>query len=206
MRSAIASAVCILALTLGGCGGSSRTNPRAAEIKTALHQLRAEIEHSRTKPGLPTKDVLGLITLIGDTPPRGVSAAEWRAAVEKDQALQHLLASRANQGPIEHPPLGQGATAISIEPPPSVIRADGRQLAEYKVGRTVAAQSGCLACHRIGEAGNTGPGLDLTEVAARIPRVAIARTLVHATPPMPSFTRMPPTKLRAHVELRSLLP
>jgi hypothetical protein len=45
MRSAIASGVCILGLMLGGCGGSSRTNPRAAEIKAALHQLRAEIEH-----------------------------------------------------------------------------------------------------------------------------------------------------------------
>jgi ubiquinol-cytochrome c reductase cytochrome b subunit/menaquinol-cytochrome c reductase cytochrome b/c subunit len=111
----------------------------------------------------------------------------------------------ANRGPVEHPPSGQGPTALAIEPPPSVIRADGRQLAEYRVGRTVAAQSGCLACHRIGEAGTNGPGPDLTAVAARLPRAAIARAVVHATPPMPSFARMPQAKLRALVEFLSLL-
>ncbi len=31
-------------------------------------------------------------------------------------------------------------------------------LAEYEAGKQVVAQSGCLACHKIGENGNAGPG------------------------------------------------
>ena len=50
----------------------------------------------------------------------------------------------------------------------------------------VAAASGCLGCHKIGENGNTlGP--DLTEIGDRLGRDAIARTLVNPTPPMPSY-------------------
>jgi menaquinol-cytochrome c reductase cytochrome b/c subunit len=29
---------------------------------------------------------------------------------------------------------------------------------QYEKGKLVAAQSGCLACHKIGENGNDGPG------------------------------------------------
>ena len=55
-------------------------------------------------------------------------------------------------------------------------------------GRRLVAQSGCLACHRIGEMGSEGgPGPSLTEVGQRMPRSAIRRTLVAPTPPMPSY-------------------
>jgi ubiquinol-cytochrome c reductase cytochrome b subunit/menaquinol-cytochrome c reductase cytochrome b/c subunit len=57
-------------------------------------------------------------------------------------------------------------------------------------GRDVAASSGCLGCHRIGENGNSGPGPPLTEVGGRLPRQAIARTLVNPTAPMPSYARL----------------
>jgi quinol-cytochrome oxidoreductase complex cytochrome b subunit len=60
--------------------------------------------------------------------------------------------------------------------------------AEYEPGKLVAAQSGCLACHKIGENGNGGPGPALTEVGSRLPSQAIARTLVNPTAPMPSFS------------------
>ena len=63
-----------------------------------------------------------------------------------------------------------------------------QMLAEYEKGKQVVAQSGCLACHKIGENGNDGPGPDLTEIGARLPAQAIARTLVNPTAPMPSFT------------------
>ena len=36
---------------------------------------------------------------------------------------------------------------------------------------------GCLACHKIGENGNDGPGPELTEIGNRLPREAIARSL-----------------------------
>ena len=41
--------------------------------------------------------------------------------------------------------------------------------AEYEPGKQVAAQSGCLACHKIGENGNDGPGPELTEIGNRLP-------------------------------------
>jgi ubiquinol-cytochrome c reductase cytochrome b subunit/menaquinol-cytochrome c reductase cytochrome b/c subunit len=57
-------------------------------------------------------------------------------------------------------------------------------------GRAVAASSGCLGCHRIGENGNAGPGPDLSKVGERLPRQAISRTLINPTAPMPSYARL----------------
>src|ERR671935_2764013 len=62
--------------------------------------------------------------------------------------------------------------------------------AQYQQGKAVAAQSGCQGCHKIGENGNAGPGPDLTHIGARLPRNAIARTLVNPTAPMPSFINL----------------
>ena len=54
-------------------------------------------------------------------------------------------------------------------------------------GKDVAAASGCLGCHRIGENGNTlGP--NLTEIGDRLGRDAIARSLVNPPGFMPSYT------------------
>ncbi len=57
-------------------------------------------------------------------------------------------------------------------------------------GKAVAASSGCLGCHRIGENGNTGPGPDLSHIGDRLPRQALSRTLVNPTAPMPSYSRL----------------
>src|SRR5205085_11065703 len=35
-------------------------------------------------------------------------------------------------------------------------------------GKAVAASSGCLGCHKIGDNGNSGPGPELTKVGARL--------------------------------------
>ena len=61
---------------------------------------------------------------------------------------------------------------------------------EYEKGKLVAASSGCLACHKIGENGNHGPGPELTEIGARLPAPAIARTLENPTSPMPSYAAL----------------
>ena len=66
--------------------------------------------------------------------------------------------------------------------------------ARYETGKQVAAQSGCLACHKFGENGNEGPGPDLTHIGARLPRAAIARTLVNPTAPMPDYSGLPKKK------------
>jgi ubiquinol-cytochrome c reductase cytochrome b subunit/menaquinol-cytochrome c reductase cytochrome b/c subunit len=61
---------------------------------------------------------------------------------------------------------------------------------QYERGKEVAASSGCLACHKIGENGNAGPGPPLTKIGARLGRPAIARTLLNPTPPMPRFANL----------------
>ena len=78
-------------------------------------------------------------------------------------------------------------TQIDMPTPARVTAQGGATLAQYEKGKLVVGQSGCLACHKIGENGNSGPGPPLTEIAARLPSQAIARTLVNPTAPMPSF-------------------
>src|SRR4051812_38595872 len=58
-------------------------------------------------------------------------------------------------------------------------------------GKLVVAQSGCLACHKIGENGNDGPGPNLTEIGTKLLPGALKRTLENPTAPMPSFASMP---------------
>ena len=76
---------------------------------------------------------------------------------------------------------------------------------QYEPGKLVVAQSGCLACHKIGENGNDGPGPRLTEIADRLPKAAIERTLRNPTAPMPSYAGLPPQKLDALVDFLSQL-
>ncbi len=96
-------------------------------------------------------------------------------------------------------------TAIELETPPRIVAAGGQTLYEYEQGKKGVAQSGCLACHKIGENGNAGPGPNLTKIADRLPRQAIARTLVNPTAPMPSFKNLPPEKFQHIVAFLSQL-
>ncbi len=77
--------------------------------------------------------------------------------------------------------------------------------AQYEEGKLVAAQAGCLACHKIGHNGNDGPGPDLTNIASKLPRAAILRTLENPTAPMPSFAGLPEEKKTAMVDFLSQL-
>ncbi len=85
---------------------------------------------------------------------------------------------------------------IDMKPPASATPA---QAAAFNKGKLVAAQSGCLACHKLGENGNDGPGPQLTHVADKVPELAIAQTLRNPTAPMPSFKNLPPEKFKALV-------
>jgi menaquinol-cytochrome c reductase cytochrome b/c subunit len=96
-------------------------------------------------------------------------------------------------------------TAIELATPASVKQAGGAELAEFEAGKKVVAQSGCLACHKIGDNGNAGPGPDLTHIASRLKRQGIARTLVNPTAPMPSFKNLPPEKFKSVVAFLALL-
>jgi menaquinol-cytochrome c reductase cytochrome b/c subunit len=90
-------------------------------------------------------------------------------------------------------------TKIDLATPAAIVHAGGPTLATFEAGREVVAQSGCLACHKIGENGNDGPGPNLTHIGSRLPMQAIARTLVNPTSPMPSFKNLPPQKFAALV-------
>jgi len=71
--------------------------------------------------------------------------------------------------------------------------------AQYEQGKLVTAQSGCLACHKIGENGNDGPGPELTDIGAQLYPAAIERTLDNPTAPMPSYRNLPAEKKEALV-------
>jgi len=86
-----------------------------------------------------------------------------------------------------------GATAGS----PNSI--DIKVAPQFEAGKLVAAQSGCLACHKIGENGNSGPGPNLTEIGDRLLPAAIRRTLENPTSPMPSYRDLPENKKAALV-------
>lgn len=76
---------------------------------------------------------------------------------------------------------------VEIDTPRNVVAQGPKAVEEFEKGGQVVAQSGCLACHKIGENGNDGPGPELTDIGARLPSQAIERTLVNPTAPMPSF-------------------
>jgi len=108
-------------------------------------------------------------------------------------AMAFLTYQGANAGP---------PTQIDMKPPSDL---HGASLAQYNAGKLVAAQSGCLACHKLGDNGNDGPGPPLTDVGSRVPKQAIARTLINPTAPMPSFKDLPPAKFNALVAFLSQL-
>jgi len=96
-------------------------------------------------------------------------------------------------------------TEVNIATPSSVVQSGGPLLAQYTAGRLAVAQSGCEGCHKIGDNGNSGPGPNLTHIGSRLPKAAIARTLVNPTAPMPSFKNLPANKFDAIVTFLSSL-
>ena len=95
--------------------------------------------------------------------------------------------------------------SIDLETPASVVAQGPEVEQRFNDGREVAAQAGCLACHKVGENGNDGPGPHLTDIGDRLPRQAIARTLINPTAPMPSYADLSAEKRDALVEFLSQL-
>lgn len=102
-----------------------------------------------------------------------------------------------------HP--GSAAEEPIISPPPAVKQAGGRELQEFEMGSRVAVTSGCLACHRIADQGNSGPGPNLTHVGSKLSPQEIEHVLMSPSAPMPSFKNLPRAKLEALVAFLSLL-
>lgn len=104
-----------------------------------------------------------------------------------------------DRGPERHPlrrPIATTAGVLTIVsmawltflgaeagPPTEIERATAP---EFEAGKQVVASQGCLGCHKIGENGNVlAP--DLTEVGARIPAAAIARSVEIGPSFMPAY-------------------
>ena len=77
--------------------------------------------------------------------------------------------------------------SVDVKPPASLTAS---QKATFTAGEVVVGQSGCLACHVIGQNGNNGPGPPLTHVGSIERPGAIASTLRNPTAPMPSFASL----------------
>lgn len=96
-RSALVLGVCVV--TLCGCGSAASSDrQRKTIIASELRKLQLEVEQKtrsldRGKLGSELLDVQ--VNVRTSPPPKGIGAAEWRAAVQHDQALKHAL-SRAS--------------------------------------------------------------------------------------------------------------
>ena len=90
-------------------------------------------------------------------------------------AIAYLTYEGANSG---------SPNSVDMRPPPGFT---AQQLQVFNAGKLVVGQSGCLACHVIGENGNNGPGPPLTNIGSKLRPAAIASTLINPTAPMPSF-------------------
>ncbi len=94
---------------------------------------------------------------------------------------------------------------IEVEPPASVMAGGPEAERAFEAGKQVVAQSGCLACHKIGENGNDGPGPELTEIAQQIPRAAIYRSLQIGPGIMPSYADARPNEINAAADFLATL-
>jgi menaquinol-cytochrome c reductase cytochrome b/c subunit len=124
---------------------------------------------------------------------RPVALAAFVATVA---AMAYLTYSGANTG---------SPNTVSLAPPSNLTASEK---ATYNAGALVVGQSGCLACHVIGDNGNNGPGPPLTHIGSQLPAAAIASTLRNPTAPMPSFKGLEqqfPTKFSNLVGFLSLL-
>jgi menaquinol-cytochrome c reductase cytochrome b/c subunit len=115
------------------------------------------------------------------------------AAVTTIAAMAYLTYSGAHTG---------SPNTVDLKPPANLTAAE---LKTWKSGADVVGESGCLACHVIGENGNNGPGPVLTNIANTVPEAQIASTLRNPTPPMPSFKDLPPDKFNDLVYFLSTL-
>jgi ubiquinol-cytochrome c reductase cytochrome b subunit/menaquinol-cytochrome c reductase cytochrome b/c subunit len=77
--------------------------------------------------------------------------------------------------------------SIDMQAPTSLAPS---QVATFNAGKLVVGQSGCLACHVIGDNGNNGPGPPLTHIGSKLRPDALGQTLRNPTAPMPSFRNL----------------
>jgi hypothetical protein len=166
-------------------------------VRVVLSQQLSASPHTGVSTMSRTTDILAVNIPVSVKPPPA-----RRTIGEK--AFAKLLHTKRSSGLSIVGTNGTPATH-SIAPPSAIRRAGGRRLAEFKLGRAVATASGCLACHRIGDDGNPGPGPSLTHIGAKLSAPEIEHALRDPKAPMPSFKHLPARRFKALVEFLSEL-
>jgi ubiquinol-cytochrome c reductase cytochrome b subunit/menaquinol-cytochrome c reductase cytochrome b/c subunit len=148
--------------------------------------------------GVPTLCMIGLflLPLYDRSPERMITRRPLAlaAGLATVACIAFLTFSGANTGSPNQAP--------NIQPPPGLSKA---QLASFRAGEIVVGESGCEACHLIGDNGNNGPGPALTDIGSRRAAAAIASTLKNPTAPMPSFAGMAKTSPKKFADLVTFL-
>jgi mono/diheme cytochrome c family protein len=178
--------VAIWVVVLVGCGGEQLVKPKAIAFEPTIVGC-----------SLPTECTSANRTMLRESR----EARNHRCPADKPDVL--MKADGALVCVDTLPSARPSAIGLSV---PSAVRAHGPSaVADFKAGEAVAARSGCLACHRIADAGNNGPGSDLTYVGSRLTPATIARALVDSSAPMPSFSGLQDSERRALVYFLSQL-
>jgi quinol---cytochrome c reductase cytochrome c subunit, bacillus type len=141
--------------------------------------------------GVPTicMILLFLLPLYDRSPERRIERRPVAlcAALATIAAIAFLTYSGASTG---------SPNTVALAPPSGLT---AQQTAYFTQGEIVVGESGCLACHVIGDNGNNGPGPVLTQIGDKLRPGGIADTLRNPTAPMPSFKNLPAKKFNALV-------
>jgi len=132
--------------------------------------------------GIPT--ICMVLLLLLPFYDRGPERVPWRRPIATTTGILVIIAMAllTYKGAVAGPP-----THIDLATAP-----------QYEKGKQIVAQSGCLACHAIGENGaHGGLGPELTEIGAQIPREAIKRSVTIGPGIMPSFQGLGDENLNA---------
>jgi mono/diheme cytochrome c family protein len=171
----------IWTFVLAGCGGQQLVKPKAIAFEPTIVGCS----------GPPTRCTSANAAMLRESR----EAHNRRCPADKPNVL--IKTNGALVCVATLPPEGPTGFGLAI---PSAVYAQGQHsVTTFKAGEIVVANSGCLACHRIGDTGNNGPGSNLTRVGARLVPAAIDRALVDSRAPMPSFSHVPEPERRALV-------
>ena len=132
-----------------------------------------------------------LLVLVSTAAVTGCGSTHKQTAVSPRATIVGVNVNAAPGAPVV---VNDSPNVVNVDPPAAVTGA-GR--ATFEAGEKVVEQSGCLGCHEIGADGNNGPGSPLTHIGARLSRAQIIQTIVNPTAPMPSFSGLRRSKLRA---------
>lgn len=206
-KRAAAGLVVAVIVTLAGCGSSARGTGQIRTPPMILTCLRGEhvsadtmfpLGHMHPGKGLVAPEALVVIdhgaSLTGQIVVYRNRVAAASAFARGGANNAELLDGNAiiELAAIPVPP--RSAAVKMLERCAFGVRSEPRSSPYYVAayahpltGHAVMLRSGCLACHQIDQAGNNGPGSNLSDIGARLSPAAIASALAKPTAPMPSY-------------------